>query len=92
MLHIDFPTRTFIQHLLELTVLRTEKHASIKSSQETRLIPLIDLKAALELFEAAIQPFQTNLSLALNMSVRRSPKRRGMSEETDVDSYVFFPC
>ncbi|KXN83005.1 SAC3 family protein 1 [Leucoagaricus sp. SymC.cos] len=78
----DFPARTFIQHLLELTVLRTEKHANITKPQEKHNIPAIDLKAASELFEASIQPFQTSLSLALNMSVRRSPKRRGMSEES----------
>ncbi|EKM74835.1 hypothetical protein AGABI1DRAFT_132809 [Agaricus bisporus var. burnettii JB137-S8] len=78
----EFPARTFIQHLLELTVLRTEKHTNIKP-QERQHIPLVDLKAASELFETTIQKFWMNLNLALNMSVRRSPKRRETSEETD---------
>ncbi|KAF5344851.1 hypothetical protein D9756_011184 [Leucocoprinus leucothites] len=78
-----FPARTFIQHLLELTVLRTEKHTNVASSQARQDIPVVDLKAAEELFEAAIQPFQTQLNVALNMSVRRSPRRRSMSEETE---------
>ncbi|KAJ3576018.1 hypothetical protein NP233_g719 [Leucocoprinus birnbaumii] len=79
----DFPARTFIQHLLELTVLRTEKHTNVASAQTKQDIPIVDLKAAEELFEAAIPTYQTQLNLALNMSVRRSPKRRGMSEETE---------
>ncbi|KAJ3554038.1 hypothetical protein NP233_g12506 [Leucocoprinus birnbaumii] len=79
----DFPARTFIQHLLELTVLRTEKHTNVASAQTKQDIPIVDLKAAEELFEATIPVYQTQLNLALNMSVRRSPKRRGMSEETE---------
>jgi hypothetical protein len=67
-------------------VSRTEKHTNIKP-QERQPIPLVDLTAASELFEATVQTSQMSLNLALNMSVRRSPKRRGLSEETD-DSYV----
>lgn len=83
----DFPARTFIQHLLELTVLRTEKHIHVASSQTKQDIPIIDIEAASELFENAVELYRTQLNLVLNVSIRRSPKRRGMSEESV--SYVY---
>ncbi|KAF8621366.1 hypothetical protein AX15_007833 [Amanita polypyramis BW_CC] len=80
--HQEFPPSLFLKHIFGIAVHLTEVHMG-KHIQTKYFVMRTDIAAALNNLKIAIQSHQTSLSRALNRRLRRSPKRRGMSEETE---------
>ena len=79
----DFPARLFIEHLFELTLLRSESYT--KRPPHTKFhVLVVSITSRLESYDDVFEPHRVRLGQALNMSTRRSPKRRSISEETDI--------
>ncbi|KAF9466728.1 SAC3/GANP/Nin1/mts3/eIF-3 p25 family-domain-containing protein [Collybia nuda] len=81
----DFPAREFLQQLWNLT----EIHVEILARQRARstfYIPTAGITISLEAYLNAFQSHKDSLGQALNLSIRRSPKRRSVSEDTELAS------
>jgi len=81
----DFPAREFFEQLWDFTQYQVE--IRLKQDPRTKLyIPVSDIAATLEAQEKAYEPHKVRLGNALYMSVRRSPKRRSVSVDTELIS------
>ncbi|KAK2464989.1 hypothetical protein APHAL10511_003065 [Amanita phalloides] len=78
----DFPARIFLKHVLDIAIHLTEVRAG-KDPDTKHFVMRADIAASLDNLKACIQTRQTSLNHALNRRLRRSPKRRGLSEETE---------
>ncbi|RDB21797.1 SAC3 family protein 1 [Hypsizygus marmoreus] len=78
----EFPARALIEHLWELTQSQTEIQLQ-RDSRTKFYIPIAEINASVESQEAAYQPFKTRLGQTLHLSIRRSPKRRSVSVDTE---------
>ena len=78
----DFPTRTFLKYILDIVIHLTASRTGMGFSSKY-VVMRADLATALDNLKTSIQSHQTSLSHALNKRLRRSPKRRGLSEETE---------
>ncbi|PFH53647.1 hypothetical protein AMATHDRAFT_1283 [Amanita thiersii Skay4041] len=81
----EFPARSFLNYIVKTSAHLTQTRAG-GSSGAKHIVFRAELKASLEAFETLIKSSQTELSHILNKHMRRSPKRRGPSEETDRSS------
>lgn len=81
----DFPARLFVEHLWERTLSQGEGHT--KRPLYTKfLVFTASITSCLETYDIGMEPHRLRLGQALNMTSRRSPKRRSISEETDLTS------
>ena len=78
----------FVEHLWELTLSQSEDQTEQPSHTKFRVFTG-DITSCLETYKADFEPHRLRLGQALNKSARRSPKRRSISEETDLPRFVF---
>ena len=55
-------------------------------------VPTVDIASALQQFQSTIRSQAVKLGQALNLSSRRSPRRRSLSEDTDINRFVTALC
>ncbi|TFK63645.1 hypothetical protein BDN72DRAFT_847389 [Pluteus cervinus] len=80
----DFPSHILVDHLRDMTTTLTEQHLSPNGDTSIKyLIQEEAIDAAIDQYLAALESYRDELSLALSLRIRRSPKRRGYSEDTD---------
>jgi hypothetical protein len=84
---IAFPAREFLRQLWNLTQVHVEALAE-QRAKATFHIPVAGINASLEAYPSAFQPHKESLGQALNLSIRRSPRRRSISEETELAKLV----
>ncbi|KAM6499495.1 SAC3 domain containing protein [Amanita muscaria] len=76
----EFPARLFLNYIMNTALYLN----GTRTGSRTKYILLrADLTSTLDKLKASIQSHQTCLNHALNKRLRRSPKRRGISEETE---------
>jgi len=86
----DFPAHLFVEHLWELTLSQSEAHT--KETQQNKFhVFTVNITSCLETYNNVFEPHRLRLGQALNMSARRSPKRRSVSEETDLMRFGDIP-
>lgn len=78
----EFPARSFLRYILDIVIHLTGSRTGANFSTKY-IVMRADLAASLDNLKGTIQSHQTSLSHALNKRLRRSPKRRGLSEETE---------
>lgn len=79
--HTDFPARTFIEHLFELTQTRLERSYP-KAASSQRPVLVSSINTTLQKFKDVLHTHKMKLLQLYNFSVRRSPKRRTYSVGT----------
>lgn len=79
---LDFPAQELLQQLWNLTQVHTETLAG-ELAKRTFYVPVTEIAASLDSHTRAFQPRKESLGQALNRSIRRSPKRRDVSEDTE---------
>ncbi|GLB42874.1 putative SAC3/GANP family protein [Lyophyllum shimeji] len=79
----DFPAREFFEQLWDF--IQSQVEIRLKRDPRTKFYtPVADITTALEAQEKAYEPHRAQLVKALHMSIRRSPKRRSVSVDTDL--------
>jgi len=78
----EFPARSFLRYILDIVIHLTGNRTGANFSTKY-IVMRADIAASLDNLKKSIQSHQTSLSYALNKRLRRSPKRRGLSEETE---------
>ncbi|PBK64702.1 hypothetical protein ARMSODRAFT_961874 [Armillaria solidipes] len=73
-----FPSLTFLDHIRSLV----HRLVDAKAPKTQMFILKADIEPATAQFRAAVERYQAQLTQAMTMSVRRSPKRRSVSTET----------
>ncbi|KAF8623868.1 hypothetical protein AX17_007270 [Amanita inopinata Kibby_2008] len=79
----EFPARIFLSYILGVAIHYTEARTR-KGPGTKYLIFRSDLAVTMESLKASLQSQQTALNHILNKRLRRSPKRRGLSEGSDL--------
>ncbi|KAK0465836.1 SAC3 domain-containing protein [Armillaria novae-zelandiae] len=77
-----FPSLTFLDHIRSLV----HRLVDAKSPKTQMFILKADIEPATAQFRAAVERYQAQLTQAMTMSVRRSPKRRSVSTEMSESS------
>ncbi|KIL58844.1 hypothetical protein M378DRAFT_188122 [Amanita muscaria Koide BX008] len=76
----EFPARLFLNYIMNTALYL---NGTRTGSRTKYILMRADLTSTLDKLKASIQSHQTCLNHALNKRLRRSPKRRGISEETE---------
>ncbi|KAJ7749297.1 hypothetical protein DFH07DRAFT_829171 [Mycena maculata] len=83
----EFPTLAFVDHLRSLTLYQAE--ADLQKGQ-TFFISTKDIPPSLDRHNATVEASRSALTQAQRMSMRRSPRRRSLSEDTELTSSTYF--
>jgi hypothetical protein len=84
----DFPPGVFIDHLRDL-VLHRVKMVVGKDSNATFPVPKADVLTVTPQFKDVLDNQSTKLRQVHALRIRRSPKRRAISEESEGSRYAF---
>jgi hypothetical protein len=85
-IYTDFPPRTFLDYLRDLTEHRTQSH--VGNNDRRYNVLKSEITTSVEQFQLSLQSLTVKLQQVLALRTRRSPKRRYGSEETDFSSCV----
>lgn len=86
---VDFPSQAFISHIYDLVQYLTEEDLGI-SPKTLFYVPSNDIAPLVAQFERLTQSYQATLGQILSLSVRRSPKRRSASVDSELTRLVTY--
>jgi len=77
----DFPTTAFLNHLYDLAQYRTESLTG-KNFKTQFSVPKVEVANAVKRFQLLLQSHAIKLLQTHALYIRRSPRRRGVSEDS----------
>lgn len=83
----DFPPRVFVDHLRDLVLHRILMIVG-KDSRTVFQVPKAGIATVMPQFKGLLENESTKLQQAHALRIRRSPKRRALSEESESSRYV----